>query len=84
MEDSLIAAEVDARREMIKLKFLELFGEEIDEFRIRVSRGKYKLSHPYREEAEKTAYSIHLALHAMMWYVFQRAAMQKHLRMQMV
>ena len=55
VEDSLIAAEVDARREMIKLKFLELFGEEIDEFRIRVSRGKYKLSHPYREEAEKTA-----------------------------
>ena len=55
VEDSLIAAEVDARREMIKLKFLELFVEEIDEFRIRVSRGKYKLSHPYREEAEKTA-----------------------------
>ena len=55
VEDSLIAAEVDARREMIKLKFLELFGEEIDEFRIRVSRGKYKLSHPYREEVEKTA-----------------------------
>lgn len=51
VEDSLIAAEIDARREMIKLKFLELFGEEIDEFRIRVSRGKYKLDHPYREQA---------------------------------
>lgn len=54
VEDSLIAAEVDARREMIKLKFLELFGEELDGFRIRVSRGKYKLNHPYREE-EKAA-----------------------------
>ena len=52
LEDSLIAAEVDARREMIKLKFLELFGEEIDEFRIRVSRGKYKLNHPYREDEQ--------------------------------
>lgn len=49
LEDSLIAAEVDARREMIKLKFLELFGEELGEFRIRISRGKYKLNHPYRK-----------------------------------
>lgn len=55
VEDSLIAAEIDARREMIKLKFLELFGEEIDEFRIRVSRGKYKLDHPYREHADSNA-----------------------------
>ena len=53
VEDSLIAAEVDARREMIKLKFLELFGEEIDEFRIRVSRGKYKLSHPTAKKPKK-------------------------------
>ncbi len=54
LEDSLIAAEVDARREMIKLKFLELFGEELGEFRIRISRGKYKLNHPYRKnDAEK-------------------------------
>lgn len=57
LEDSLIAAEVDARREMIKLKFLELFGEELGEFRIRISRGKYKLNHPYRksdDEKEQT------------------------------
>ncbi len=54
LEDSLIAAEVDARREMIRLKFLELFGEELADFKIRVSRGKYKLNHPYRKtEAEK-------------------------------
>lgn len=55
VEDSLIAAEIDARREMIKLKFLELFGEEIDTFRIRVSRGKYKMNHPYREEGKSDA-----------------------------
>lgn len=47
MDDSIFAAEINARREMIKLKMLERFGEEIDDFRILISRGEYKNKHPY-------------------------------------
>ena len=50
VDESIFAAELNAQRELIKLKLLELFGEEIDEFKIYVSRGSYKNNHPYREE----------------------------------
>lgn len=50
VDESIFAAELNARREMIKLKLLERFGEEISEFRILISRGKYKENHPYREK----------------------------------
>ena len=49
VDDSIFAAELNARREMIKLKMLERFGEDIAEFRILISRGSYKEHHPYRE-----------------------------------
>lgn len=55
VEDSLTAAEVDARREMIRLKLFELFGENVGSFWIRVSRSRYKLFHPYREEKQEDA-----------------------------
>ena len=60
VDDSLFAAELNAQRELIKLRLLELFGEEIDDFQIRVSRWKkYRRVHPYldedrREFAEKS------------------------------
>lgn len=50
VDDSLFAAELNAQRELIKLKLLELFGENVEEFDIRVSRGNYKKLHPYSEE----------------------------------
>ena len=53
VDESIFAAELNARREMIKLKLLERFGEDVAEFRILISRGKYKENHPYRaQEAE--------------------------------
>ena len=52
VEDSIVAAELDARREMMKLKFLELFNEDLGAFRIKISRGRYKLQHPYRENEQ--------------------------------
>ncbi len=55
VDESIFAAELNARREMIKLKLLERFGEEISEFRILISRGKYKENHPYREKAPEYA-----------------------------
>lgn len=51
VDDSIFAAELNARREMIKLKLLERFGEQVSEFRILISRGKYKDNHPFRDPA---------------------------------
>ena len=60
VDESLFAAELNAQRELIKLRLLELFGEEIDDFQIRTSRWKkYRENHPYlnpdsQESAEKS------------------------------
>lgn len=56
VDDSIFAAELNARREMIKLKFLERFNEKIDEFRILISRGRYKENHPFRETEPEPFY----------------------------
>lgn len=51
VDDSLFAAELNAQRELIKLRLLELFGEDIDDFQIKVSRWKkYREIHPYLDE----------------------------------
>ena len=48
VDDSLFAAELNAQRELIKLRLLELFGEEIEDFQIKISRWrKQKEEHPY-------------------------------------
>lgn len=47
VDESIFAAELNAQRELIKLHLLELFGEEIEQFEIHVSRGRYKQNHPY-------------------------------------
>lgn len=54
VDESIFAAELNAQRELIKLHLLELFGEDIEQFEIHVSRGKYKKNHPYlTEESQK-------------------------------
>lgn len=64
VDESIFAAELNAQRELIKLKLLELFGEDIEEFEIYVSRGNYKDNHPYTsesfQEADETAVSVPL------------------------
>lgn len=52
VDDSLFAAELNARRELIKLKLLSRRNEGIDDFRILVSRGKYKRNYPFRADSE--------------------------------
>ena len=61
VDDSLFAAELNAQRELIKLKLLELFGEEVEDFQIKVSRWKkYRDNHPYvNEESEKSNRDSH-------------------------
>lgn len=55
VDDSIFAAELNAQRELIRLKLLELFGEEIEQFDIHVSRGNYKHNHPYLVESEESS-----------------------------
>lgn len=52
VDESIFAAELNGRRELIKLKFLEKFNEKIDEFRICISRGAYKNNYPFKEEID--------------------------------
>ena len=53
MEESIYAADLNARRELVKLTLREMFGEEIDTFEIYVSRGKYKSRHPFEKKPEQ-------------------------------
>ena len=50
VDESIFAADLNAQRELIKLKLLELFNEEVENFEIYVSRGTYKKNHPYLTE----------------------------------
>ena len=56
VDESIVAAELNARRELVKLQFFELFGEEIDEFKIIISRGQYKSHHPFAQHATDPSY----------------------------
>lgn len=48
VENSIAKAEFNARREMIRLKYLELFGVEIQRFDIKTSKAGYRDTHPFR------------------------------------
>ncbi|MEG0070760.1 MAG: DUF721 domain-containing protein [Raoultibacter sp.] len=51
VDESIFSAELNARRELIKLQFLQRFNEELDEFKIYISRGDYKKNHPFMKES---------------------------------
>ena len=54
VDDSLFAAELNAQRELVKLRLLELFGEEIEDFQIKISRWKkFRENHPYIDEEQQ-------------------------------
>lgn len=52
VDNSTIAAELNARRELIKLKYRERFTITIDEFAIRISKGAYRKTYPFKEEQD--------------------------------
>lgn len=53
VDNSLIAAELNAQRELIILKYREKFSLKIDKFDIKISRGAYLDNHPFRVEETK-------------------------------
>ncbi len=64
VDESIYAADLNAQRELIRLKLLELCEEAVEEFEIYVSRGNYKANHPYltasEEESEPAVASVPL------------------------
>lgn len=52
VDESMYAAELNARRELIKLQFLRRYGEEIGTFKILISRGRYKHNYPFARPKE--------------------------------
>lgn len=54
VDDSIVLTELNALRERIKLLFKSEFGEDIQEFDIKISQGNRKKSHPYKEEEPPT------------------------------
>lgn len=50
VDNSLVAAELNARRELIRLKYREQFNISIDVFEIRISRGPYKDKYPFKNQ----------------------------------
>lgn len=48
VDESIFAAELNSRRELIKLKIKTEHNEDIDDFRILISRGNYKKNYPFK------------------------------------
>ncbi len=51
LDNSTCAAELNARRELVRLKYREKFDTLVDVFEIRISKGKYRESHPFCDAA---------------------------------
>ena len=49
LDNSTCAAELNARRELLRFEYLDRFNTTIDVFEIRISRGPYKEKHPFAE-----------------------------------
>jgi hypothetical protein len=49
VDESIYAAELKNRGELLKLMLAEQFGERIDEFSVSISRGERKHEHPYAQ-----------------------------------
>lgn len=58
VDNSMVAAELNAQRELIVLKYRELFGLKIDEFIIKISRGPYKENYPFKELTQGSSKKI--------------------------
>lgn len=55
VDESIYSAELNARRELIRLQFHQRYGEEIDEFKILISRGAYKKNRPFAKDDDPRA-----------------------------
>lgn len=59
VDNSLVAAELDARKELIRFKYLSEFDVELVDFEVNISKGRYRASHPYIDEDSPLGAGIH-------------------------
>lgn len=52
LDNSTCAAELNARRELLRFEYLDRFGVVVDVFEILISRGAYKDKHPFVKDDE--------------------------------
>lgn len=57
VDGSLYAAELRARQELIKIQFFCRYKEEISEFKVFISRGRYKTIYPFNKKEDKSSSS---------------------------
>lgn len=53
VDDSLYAAELNSRRELISMQCRSKYGELIDKFEIHISYGERKKTYPFRERSDQ-------------------------------
>lgn len=58
VDNSIVAAELNAQRELVILKYRELFGIKLDELEIKISRGAYRENYPLRAQNDETDQKI--------------------------
>lgn len=49
VDNSLVAAELNAQRELVILKYREQFNVKVDRFDIKISRGVYRENYPFKK-----------------------------------
>lgn len=59
VDNSLVAAELNAQRELVVLKYRELFARTIDEFVIKISHGAYRENYPFQKESSESEKKFH-------------------------
>ena len=55
VDNSLVAAELGAQKELLRLKYLSEFNIELVEFEVNISKGRYRVSHPFVDHLPKHA-----------------------------
>lgn len=58
VDNSIVAAELNARRELVVLKYRELFNIKLDKLEIKISRGAYRENYPLREKNDEADQKI--------------------------
>ena len=61
VDESIFASELNNQRELLKLQYLERFNEQIDDFQIHISRGRYKSMYPFIAQQETSSPSVPLS-----------------------
>lgn len=54
VDDSIFAAELNNRRELLVMRMKQLFNEEVDKLHIHISQGQRKSSYPFRDQLAKS------------------------------